>query len=167
MNLLVVITVFPWVILSRQFFFVKFMLVNQLFNNHWNFYFRTKIFIRHAQTLFAIEDAFQVKKTELVSKIKAIWRGTHQRKMYLTMRFQVIFIQKYVKRFLAVRQYKKRKWACNVVRRYKFINNYNLVIAINSISLIFFLALWKASWPATKILVRPTQNFWNLFDIVS
>ncbi|OXA52598.1 unconventional myosin IC [Folsomia candida] len=77
---------------------------------------KTKIFIRHAQTLFAIEDAFQERKKQLVSKIKAIWRGRRQRKEYLRMRFQVIFVQKYIKRFLAVRQFKKRKWASNVVR---------------------------------------------------
>lgn len=86
--------------------------------NYFVFLHRTKIFIRHAQTLFAIEDAFQERKKQLVSKIKAIWLGKRQRKAYLRMRMQVVFVQKYIKRFLAVRQYKKRKWACNVVREY-------------------------------------------------
>ncbi|CAL8120285.1 unnamed protein product [Orchesella dallaii] len=77
---------------------------------------KTKIFIRHAQTLFAIEDAFQIRKEQLVSKIKAIWLGRRQRKAYLEMRKQVIFVQKYARRFLAAREYKKRRWASNVIR---------------------------------------------------
>jgi myosin-1 len=85
---------------------------------------KSKIFIRHAQTLFAIEDRFQLRKRELVSKIKARWRGQKQRKEYLKMRQMVIITQKFARRFLAKLAYKKRKWATSVIRGFVqgFIN---------------------------------------------
>ena len=72
--------------------------------------------MRHAQTLFAIEDAFQARKHELVSVIKARWRGQRQRKIYLRERAAVIFVQKFARRWIAQRAYKRRKHAVKVIR---------------------------------------------------
>jgi len=79
---------------------------------------RTKIFIRHAQTLFAIEDAFQARKNELVSLIKARWKGQRQRKIYLRDRAAIIFVQKFARRWLAHQSYLKRKHAVGVIRTF-------------------------------------------------
>lgn len=81
--------------------------------------FRTKIFIRHVETLFAIEDAFQLRKHELASKIKAKWLGVRQRRAFLHMRDMVIFVQKFARRWLAKRRYVKRKWAAGVIKVYR------------------------------------------------
>uniref|UniRef100_A0A8B9GVK7 Myosin IHa n=1 Tax=Astyanax mexicanus TaxID=7994 RepID=A0A8B9GVK7_ASTMX len=41
---------------------------------------RTKIFIRYARTLFATEDAYEICKHELATKIETCWRGVQARK---------------------------------------------------------------------------------------
>lgn len=119
---------------------------------------RTKIFIRHAKTLFAIEDAFQARKHVLVSQIKARWLGQRQRKKYLEMRKQIIFVQKFAKRWLAVRTFKKRKWATTVIRTFVkgFIYRNQEVSEANAKFLQFvryrFLVKLKDSLP--KVILR-------------
>lgn len=80
-------------------------------------FFRTKIFIRRPQTLFQTEDAFQLKKHDLASIIQASWKGLMQRRRYLKMKESAIIMQKYIRRFLAIRQAQKRRKAANVIRR--------------------------------------------------
>lgn len=53
----------------------------------------TKIFIRLPKTLFETEDAFQKRKSELVAKIQAIYKGIVQRRKYLAIRKQIIRVQ--------------------------------------------------------------------------
>ncbi|KAJ8922250.1 hypothetical protein NQ315_004187 [Exocentrus adspersus] len=79
---------------------------------------KTKIFIRHPKTLFATEDAFQLKKHELASKIQATWKALMQRRRYLKMKESAIIIQKNIRRFLAIRQAQKRRKAANTIRRF-------------------------------------------------
>ncbi|PIO38343.1 hypothetical protein AB205_0216370 [Aquarana catesbeiana] len=55
---------------------------------------RTKIFIRFPKTLFATEDALEVRKHSIAVEIQSWWRGTIGR-----------------------RKAAKRKWAVDVVRR--------------------------------------------------
>ncbi|XP_066139417.1 unconventional myosin IC [Euwallacea fornicatus] len=83
---------------------------------------KTKIFIRHPQTLFRTEDAFQLKKHEIAAIIQSHWKGLMQRKWYLKTRESVIVIQKYVRRYLARTNAKRRREAANTIR--SFIRGY-------------------------------------------
>ncbi|KAK9503588.1 hypothetical protein O3M35_010117 [Rhynocoris fuscipes] len=78
----------------------------------------TKIFIRDAKTLFKTEDAFQVRKHELVSKIQSHWKGFVQRRKYREIRNATIIVQCWVRRHLARKQYKLRKHAVTVIRNF-------------------------------------------------
>ncbi|XP_060520350.1 unconventional myosin IC-like [Cylas formicarius] len=83
---------------------------------------RTKIFIRHPQTLFRTEDLFQVKKHDIAAIIQAAWKGLMQRRRYLKMKESATIIQKYVRRHLAKRNALKRRKAAQTIRR--FIRGY-------------------------------------------
>uniref|UniRef100_A0A3Q3MS14 Myosin IHb n=1 Tax=Labrus bergylta TaxID=56723 RepID=A0A3Q3MS14_9LABR len=61
---------------------------------------RTKIFIRHPRTLFATEDAFQVCKHKLATKIETCWRGLMARKEREKRAWAVKVIQKFIKGFM-------------------------------------------------------------------
>ncbi|CAA9999891.1 unnamed protein product [Nesidiocoris tenuis] len=78
----------------------------------------TKIFIRHPQTLFEIEDAFQARKHELVTKIQAKYKAHVQRKKYLRMRAAAIVIEKWTRRYLAQKQAERRRKAVKVIREF-------------------------------------------------
>ncbi|XP_038669057.1 unconventional myosin-Ic-like [Scyliorhinus canicula] len=54
---------------------------------------RTKIFIRFPKTLFATEDAFELQKHTIVTKVQAEWRGFQQRQKYQKQRSSVIWDQ--------------------------------------------------------------------------
>lgn len=77
---------------------------------------KTKIFIRSPNTLFATEDAFQKKKHELVSKIKALWKGKKQKLIFLEMRQKIIVVQAFLRRYLAIQAFKKKRHAANIIR---------------------------------------------------
>jgi myosin-1 len=77
---------------------------------------KTKIFIRFPKTLFATEDAFQHKKHYLASLIQARWKGRQQRKEYLKIREAIIVIQKYIRRYLAIQERKRRAAAAARIR---------------------------------------------------
>lgn len=77
---------------------------------------KTKIFIRFPKTLFATEDAFQHKKHYLASLIQARWKGRKQRKEYLKIREAIIVQQKYIRRFLAIKEKKRRQAAAARIR---------------------------------------------------
>lgn len=77
---------------------------------------RTKIFIRLPKTLFATEDAFQLKKNFVASIIQARWKGKIQRRNYLQLRESVIITQSYCRRFLAKKKLKERRAAVDRIR---------------------------------------------------
>ncbi|CAG9768110.1 unnamed protein product [Ceutorhynchus assimilis] len=79
---------------------------------------KTKIFIRHPQTLFRTEDAFQVKKHDIASIIQANWKGLLQRKRYIKIRESVIVLQKYIRRYLAKTNAKRRRQAAMTIRSF-------------------------------------------------
>ncbi|XP_030750397.1 unconventional myosin IC isoform X1 [Sitophilus oryzae] len=79
---------------------------------------RTKIFIRHPQTLFRTEDAFQLKKNDIASIIQAHWKGCLQRRKYLKMKEAVIVLQKNARRYLAKSNAKKRREAATKIRAF-------------------------------------------------
>nr|XP_021201952.2 unconventional myosin IC isoform X2 [Bombyx mori] len=78
----------------------------------------TKIFVRFPKTLFATEDAFQIKKNDIATIIQSRWRGYYLRKRYLRMRNAAIVIQKWVRRFLAQRLRERRRKAADVIRAF-------------------------------------------------
>lgn len=79
---------------------------------------KTKIFIRYPKTLFATEDAFQEKKNYLASKIQAEWKSRQQRKKYLKLREDVVQMQKYIRRHLAIQRVQKRREAVEKIRAF-------------------------------------------------
>ncbi|XP_063258643.1 unconventional myosin-Ic isoform X2 [Prinia subflava] len=79
---------------------------------------RTKIFIRFPKTLFATEDALEVRKQSLATKMQATWRGFYRRKKFLTMKHSAITIQSWWRGTLGRRKAAKRKWAVQTIRRF-------------------------------------------------
>ncbi|CAB1319438.1 unnamed protein product, partial [Coregonus sp. 'balchen'] len=61
---------------------------------------RTKIFIRHPRTLFATEDAFEVCKHKLATKIETCWRGVQARKEKERRQWAVKVIKKFIKGYM-------------------------------------------------------------------
>ncbi|XP_015277390.1 PREDICTED: unconventional myosin-Ic [Gekko japonicus] len=79
---------------------------------------RTKIFIRFPKTLFATEDALEIRKQSLATKIQANWRGFHQRKKFQQMKNSAITIQSWWRGTLGRRKAARRKWAVGTIRRF-------------------------------------------------
>ncbi|XP_044286459.1 unconventional myosin-Ic [Varanus komodoensis] len=79
---------------------------------------RTKIFIRFPKTLFATEDALEVRKQSLATKIQAAWRGFYRRKKFQQMKRSAITIQAWWRGTLGRRRAAKRKWAAQTIRRF-------------------------------------------------
>lgn len=67
--------------------------------------------------MFQTEDAFQAKKHEIAAILQAHWRGVQARREYKRMRWAVIIMQKYVRRFIAIHRAKKRRRAVNTIRK--------------------------------------------------
>ncbi|ETE60452.1 Myosin-Ic, partial [Ophiophagus hannah] len=79
---------------------------------------RTKIFIRFPKTLFATEEALEVRKQSLATKIQAAWRGFYRRKKYLQMKHSAVTIQAWWRGTLGRRKAAKKKWAVEIIRRF-------------------------------------------------
>ncbi|KAI6074313.1 Superoxide dismutase [Mn], mitochondrial [Aix galericulata] len=79
---------------------------------------RTKIFIRFPKTLFATEDALEVRKQSLATKMQATWRGFYRRKKFLHMKHSAIAIQSWWRGTLGRRKAAKKKWAVETIRRF-------------------------------------------------
>eukprot|EP00062_Callorhinchus_milii_P016341 gi/632967534/ref/XP_007900031.1/ PREDICTED: unconventional myosin-Ih isoform X2 [Callorhinchus milii] len=85
---------------------------------------RTKIFIRFPKTLFATEDAFQVIKHALATKLQANYKAYHQRGVYQKQRNAAIKVETYWRGILARQYAAKRAWAVKVIKKFikGFIN---------------------------------------------
>ncbi|XP_066491218.1 unconventional myosin-Ic isoform X1 [Tiliqua scincoides] len=79
---------------------------------------RTKIFIRFPKTLFATEDALEIRKQSLATKIQAVWRGFYRRKKFQQMKHSAITIQSWWRGTLGRRKAAKRKWAVDTIRKF-------------------------------------------------
>ncbi|KAM9319265.1 unconventional myosin-Ic [Gastrophryne carolinensis] len=79
---------------------------------------RTKIFIRFPKTLFATEDALEVRKQSIATFLQARWKGYSQRQKFLHMKHSAIHIQSWWRGTLGRRKAAKRKWAVVVIRRF-------------------------------------------------
>uniref|UniRef100_A0AAX7UVS5 Myosin IHb n=1 Tax=Astatotilapia calliptera TaxID=8154 RepID=A0AAX7UVS5_ASTCA len=72
---------------------------------------RTKIFIRHPRTLFATEDAFQVCKHKLATRIQAKYKGYKVKGDYLKQREAATKIETCWRGMMARRERQRRAWA--------------------------------------------------------
>lgn len=79
---------------------------------------RTKIFIRFPKTLFATEDAFQLRKNTIATTIQAEWRGYHQRQKYQKLRSSAITIQSWWRGEMGRQVATRRKNAAEKIRRF-------------------------------------------------
>ncbi|XP_061461436.1 unconventional myosin-Ic isoform X1 [Rhineura floridana] len=79
---------------------------------------RTKIFIRFPKTLFATEDALEIRKQSLATEIQAAWRGFYRRKKFQQMKLSAIAIQSWWRGTLGRRKAAKKKWAAETIRRF-------------------------------------------------
>uniref|UniRef100_A0A671XMZ3 Unconventional myosin-Ih-like n=1 Tax=Sparus aurata TaxID=8175 RepID=A0A671XMZ3_SPAAU len=72
---------------------------------------RTKIFIRHPRTLFATEDAFQICKHRLATRIQAKYKGYRVKGDYLKQREAATKIENCWRGLMARKEREKRAWA--------------------------------------------------------
>ncbi|XP_066552170.1 unconventional myosin-Ic isoform X3 [Amia ocellicauda] len=79
---------------------------------------RSKIFIRFPKTLFATEDALEVRKHSLATTLQAAWRGYGQKSKFQKLRASAILIQAWWRGILARRKAARRRWAANTIRRF-------------------------------------------------
>uniref|UniRef100_H3AMX4 Myosin IC n=1 Tax=Latimeria chalumnae TaxID=7897 RepID=H3AMX4_LATCH len=79
---------------------------------------RTKIFIRFPKTLFATEDALELRKQSIATKLQAVWRGFHQKQKFQTMKRSATQIQAWWRGELGRRKAAKRKQAAETIRRF-------------------------------------------------
>ncbi|OXB84870.1 UNVERIFIED_CONTAM: hypothetical protein H355_015992 [Colinus virginianus] len=85
---------------------------------------RTKIFIRFPKTLFATEDAFEIRKHLLVSRLQAKYKGCLGKRDYQKKRKAAIKLEACWRGALARKEAKKRTWAVQIIRKFikGFIN---------------------------------------------
>ncbi|XP_064209608.1 unconventional myosin-Ih [Anguilla rostrata] len=83
---------------------------------------RTKIFIRHARTLFATEDAFERCKHELASRIQAKYKGYRAKGEFRKQKEAATKIETCWRGVQARKEREKRAWAVKVIK--KFIKGY-------------------------------------------
>ncbi|XP_036382610.1 unconventional myosin-Ih [Megalops cyprinoides] len=83
---------------------------------------RTKIFIRHARTLFATEDAFEICKHELATRIQAKYKGYRAKGEFRRQKEAATKIENCWRGVQARKEREKRAWAVKVIK--KFIKGY-------------------------------------------
>ncbi|KAI4883161.1 hypothetical protein NFI96_013929 [Prochilodus magdalenae] len=79
---------------------------------------RSKIFIRFPKTLFATEDALEVRKHSLATKLQASWKSYSQKSKYRKLRHSAILIQSWWRGILARRRAQRRRQAADTIRRF-------------------------------------------------
>ncbi|XP_061888070.1 unconventional myosin-Ih-like [Entelurus aequoreus] len=79
---------------------------------------RTKIFIRHPETLFATEDAFQVCKHNLATRIQAKYKGYRVKGDYQKQKEAATKIENCFRGMMARKEREKREWAVRIIKRF-------------------------------------------------
>ncbi|PWA26693.1 hypothetical protein CCH79_00000882, partial [Gambusia affinis] len=79
---------------------------------------RTKIFIRHPRTLFATEDAFQVCKHQLATRIQAKYKGYRVKEDYQKQKAAATTIENCWRGLMARKERQRRAWAVKVIRKF-------------------------------------------------
>uniref|UniRef100_A0A3Q2XC78 Unconventional myosin-Ih-like n=1 Tax=Haplochromis burtoni TaxID=8153 RepID=A0A3Q2XC78_HAPBU len=116
---------------------------------------RTKIFIRHPRTLFATEDAFQVCKHKLATRIQAKYKGYKVKGDYLKQREAATKIETCWRGMMARRERQRRAWAVKVIKKFikGFMNRHQPACTDNSEYLTFvrhsYLTRLKENLPKT------------------
>uniref|UniRef100_A0A3P9CRY4 Unconventional myosin-Ih n=1 Tax=Maylandia zebra TaxID=106582 RepID=A0A3P9CRY4_9CICH len=116
---------------------------------------RTKIFIRHPRTLFATEDAFQVCKHKLATRIQAKYKGYKVKGDYLKQREAATKIETCWRGMMARRERQRRAWAVKVIKKFikGFMNRHQPACTDNSEYLAFvrhsYLTRLKENLPKT------------------
>ncbi|XP_009299653.1 unconventional myosin-Ih isoform X1 [Danio rerio] len=83
---------------------------------------RTKIFIRYARTLFATEDAFEICKHELATKLQAKYKGYKVKGEFRKQKEAATKIETCWRGVQARKERDRRAWAVKVIK--KFIKGY-------------------------------------------
>ncbi|TRY55625.1 hypothetical protein DNTS_008831 [Danionella cerebrum] len=83
---------------------------------------RTKIFIRYAKTLFAIEDAFEICKHELATRLQAKYKGYRAKGEFRKQKEAATKIETCWRGAQARKERDRRAWAVKVIK--KFIKGY-------------------------------------------
>ncbi|XP_061655785.1 unconventional myosin-Ih isoform X2 [Phyllopteryx taeniolatus] len=79
---------------------------------------RTKIFIRHPRTLFATEDAFQVCKHKLATRLQAKYKGYRVKGDYQKQKGAATKIENCWRGLMARKEREKREWALGIIKRF-------------------------------------------------
>ncbi|XP_028830567.1 unconventional myosin-Ih isoform X3 [Denticeps clupeoides] len=79
---------------------------------------RTKIFIRHPRTLFATEDAFDVCKHQLATRIQAKYKGYRVKGDFLKQKEAATRIETCWRGLMARKEKEKRAWAVKVIKKF-------------------------------------------------
>uniref|UniRef100_A0A3Q3MPY5 Myosin IHb n=1 Tax=Labrus bergylta TaxID=56723 RepID=A0A3Q3MPY5_9LABR len=79
---------------------------------------RTKIFIRHPRTLFATEDAFQVCKHKLATRIQAKYKGYRVKGDFVKQKEAATKIETCWRGLMARKEREKRAWAVKVIQKF-------------------------------------------------
>ncbi|XP_065315561.1 unconventional myosin-Ic-like [Gordionus sp. m RMFG-2023] len=79
---------------------------------------KTKIFVKSAKTISQMETKYSNRKIELVTMIQAIWRCYNVKKMWEDLRFSMVFVQKWIRTFLAKQKFLIRKKAVITLQRF-------------------------------------------------
>ncbi|XP_044583800.1 unconventional myosin IC isoform X2 [Cotesia glomerata] len=121
----------------------------------------TKLFIRFPKTLFDTEDNFQRKKNDIAAIIQSKWKGRKQRREFLRMKKAAIVLEKYVRRWRAKREAKRRREAVETLRRFikGFITRNDPPNDVN----VAFIELAKAQWLVRLSKSLPEgvlNNYW-------
>uniref|UniRef100_A0A3Q4M8E0 Unconventional myosin-Ih-like n=1 Tax=Neolamprologus brichardi TaxID=32507 RepID=A0A3Q4M8E0_NEOBR len=118
---------------------------------------RTKIFIRHPRTLFATEDAFQVCKHKLATRIQAKYKGYKVKGGYLKQREAATKIETCWRGMMARRERQRRAWAVKVIKKFikGFMNRHQPACTDNSEYLAYvrhsYLTRLKENLPKTVL----------------
>uniref|UniRef100_A0A3Q3W6N5 Uncharacterized protein n=1 Tax=Mola mola TaxID=94237 RepID=A0A3Q3W6N5_MOLML len=79
---------------------------------------RTKIFIRHPRTLFATEEAFQVCKHKLATRIQANYKGYRVKEDYQKQKDAATKIENCWRGLMARKERERRAWAVKVIKKF-------------------------------------------------
>ncbi|KAL6463638.1 hypothetical protein MHYP_G00280290 [Metynnis hypsauchen] len=94
---------------------------------------RTKIFIRHPRTLFAIEDAFDICRHELATRIQAKYKGYRMKGDYLRQKEAATKIEACWRGLQARKERERRAWAVKVIKKFiKGFMNRNQPVSLDN-----------------------------------
>ncbi|KPP60780.1 hypothetical protein Z043_121189, partial [Scleropages formosus] len=100
---------------------------------------RTKIFIRHPRTLFATEDAFEMCKHKLATRIQAKYRGYRVKGAFHRQRDAATKIEACWRGMQARKERERRTWAVKVIKRFiKGFMNRNQPVCVDNAEYLTF-----------------------------